>query len=156
MAQRSRKLANLLFIRGLARQVVPVAILWSAWDWYRVNPYCAAVFLVLTGNYLLVWVFSWVARSLLNGPWRVRPWQTLILIANFVALPIVFYRVDGEIVWGFLAINLLLFISLIVSTAVLFYLGDRLPAGQAFALGRGMGLPGARATNPKADSGGTA
>jgi hypothetical protein len=155
MVQRSRKLANLLFIRGLARQVVPVAIVWSAWDWYRVSPYYAAVFLMLTGNYLLVWVFSWVARSLLNGPWRVRPWQTLILIANFVALPIVFYLAHKEIVWGFLAINLLLFISLIVSTAVLFYLGDKLPAGQAFALGRGIGLPGARATNPKADSGGT-
>jgi hypothetical protein len=155
MVQRSRKLDSLLFIRGLARQVVPVAIVWSAWDWYRVSPYWAVVFLVLTGNYLLVWVFSWVAPSLLNGPWRIRPWQTLILIANFVALPIMFYRLYGEIVWGFLAINLLLFISLIVSTAILVYLGDKLPANQAFALERGMGLPGPHATNPKAESSGT-
>jgi len=154
MPQRSEKLTKLLLLRGLARQVVPVAILWSAWDWYQVSPYYAGIFLLLTGNYLIVWVMTWVARSLLNGPWRVRAWQTLVLIANFVVLPIVYFVRHHQIVWGFLAINILLFVSLYVSTAILIYLGDRLPMNQAFAVRRNMPLPTRTRPAPKAGSGG--
>ena len=154
MRRRSRKLSNLLFVRGLARQVVPVAIVWSAWDWYLVKPLAAAVFLLLTGNYLIVWVLSWVARPLLNGPWRVRPWQTLILLVNIVALPIVYHHLHGRMVWGFLAINVLLLISLYVSTAILLYLGDHLPMNQAFATRRSADLP-VSAPVAKVESGGS-
>lgn len=139
--KRSARLHNLLFVRGLCRQIVPVAVAWSAADWYLVRPVYGLVFLLLTANYLLVWVFSWVARSLLNGPWRVRPWQTFILIVNFIALPIVYYRAHGEIVWGFLTINTLLFAGLFISTAILVYFGERLPMNQVFAAERAVDLP---------------
>lgn len=152
--KRSAKLQNLLFIRGLARQIVPLAVLWSAVDWYLVKPVCGVIFLLLTGNYVLVWLLSWVARSLLNGPWRVRPWQTLVLMLNFVSLPIVYYRVHGEMVWGFLGINVLLFAGLFASTAILVYFGDRLPMNQIFAAERGMELP-VREPMAQADSRGT-
>lgn len=66
--KRSAKLQNLLFVRGLARQIVPLAVLWSAMDWYLVKPVCGVIFLLLTGNYVLVWLLGWVAKSLLNGP----------------------------------------------------------------------------------------
>lgn len=149
--KRSSKLQNLLFVRGLARQIVPLAVVWSAVDWYLVKPACGVIFLLLTGNYVLVWLLSWVARSLLNGPWRVRPWQTLVLIINFVSLPIVYYVVHGEIVWGFLGINVSMFAGLFASTAILVYFGDRLPMNQIFAAERGMELP-VREPMPQADS----
>ena len=113
-----------------------------------------SIFLLLAGNYVLVWLLSWVARSLLNGPWRVRPWQTLVLMLNFVSLPIVYYRVHGEMVWGFLGINVLLFAGLFASTAILVYFGDRLPMNQIFAADRGMELP-VREPMPQADSHGS-
>ena len=139
--KRSAKLQNLLFVRGLARQIVPVAVLWSAMDWYLVKPVCGVIFLLLTGNYVLVWLLSWVAKSLLNGPWRVRPWQTLVLLLNFVSLPIVYYFVHGEVVWGFLGINALLFAGLYASTAILMYFGEHLPMSPIFAASRGVALP---------------
>jgi hypothetical protein len=127
MRERSQKLGTLLFVRGLARQVVPVAVVWSAIDWWLVRPAYGVVFLVLTFNYLITWALNWVAPTYLNGPWRVRPWQTLILLANMISLPIVFYRVYGQIVWGFIVVNVLLIISLYVGTAIMLYFNEKLP-----------------------------
>jgi len=151
MRPRSQKLANLLFVRGLARQVVPVALLWSAWDWHLIGPIHAAVFLLLTGNYLIVWALGWVAKSLLNGPWRVRPWQTLILVLNFVSLPIVFYLKHRQILWGFLGINALMFVGLYVSTAILLYFDRHLPLGNLFAASSPGTVPGTPPASPRRD-----
>ena len=127
MRERSQKLGTLLFVRGLARQVMPVAIVWSAIDWWLVRPIYAVVFLVLTFNYLIVWALNWIAPAHLSGPWRVRPWQTLILLANMISLPVVYYRVHGQIVWGFIAVNVLLIISLYVGTAIMLYFNEKMP-----------------------------
>ena len=66
----------------------------------------------------------------------MRPWQTLVLFDNMVSLPIIFYRAHGQIVWGFLAINFLLILSLVASTWILIYFGDKLPPGQGLAVGQ--------------------
>jgi hypothetical protein len=129
-----------------------VALLWSAWDWYLIGPVYAGIFLLLTGNYLIVWALGWVARSLLDGPWRVRPWQTFILVLNFVTLPIVFYVKHGQVVWGFLAINVLLFVGLYVSTAILLYFDRHLPLGNMFAASPPGTAPETTLDSPRRDS----
>jgi hypothetical protein len=43
------------------------------------------------------------------------------------SMPIVYYFVHGEIVWGCLGINVLLFAGLFALTAILLYFGERLP-----------------------------
>ena len=138
----SPRLARLLFIRGLSRAVPPIAVLWALYDWYLIEPWYAALFGLLTLNYVLVYIFVWVAPHLLNGPWRVRAWQTFVLLINALLLPITFYRTFGAWPWGFIAITVMMVVALYVSTAIFFHLQSRLPMGSLFTARRGGIIPG--------------
>lgn len=138
----SPRLAKLLFIRGLCRAVPPIAVLWAIYDWYLIRPLYAALFGLLTFNYVLVYILVWVAPHLLNGPWRIRPWQTFILLINGVLLPIIFYRTFDALPWCFIAITVAMVVALYVSTAIFFHLQNRLPMASVFAARRGGMIPG--------------
>ena len=142
MARFSPQLTRLLVIRGIARALAPVAVLWGIYDWYLFArlavpprfPWHALVFALLTANYVLVYILTWVAPAALNGPWRIRPWQTFVLLINAFLLPIQFYRHFGTLPWGFIIITLLFLIGLYVATAIYFYLQNRLPMAGVFAV----------------------
>jgi len=137
----SPQLARLLVIRGICRAVLPLAVLWGLYDWYWIRPAWAAIFLLLTGNYLLMYAFSWVAPHLLGGPWRVRPWQTFVLLGNAILLPFAFHRICGTWPWLFIAVQVLMVAALYVSTVILFYFNDRLPMSTIFQTRRGGLIP---------------
>lgn len=144
MARFSPQLTRLLLIRGIARSITPIAVLWGILDWYAFDrlavpprfPWHALVFALLTGNYILVYILVWVAPNLLNGPWRVRPWQTFVLLINLFFLPIQYYRHTGQILYGFVFVTLLFFVGLYIATAIHFYIQDKLPMAGAFFLRR--------------------
>jgi hypothetical protein len=131
----------MLFIRGACRIMPPLAVAWGIYDWYWVRPLYALIFAALTANYLLVYVFSWTAPHLLNGPWRVRPWQTFVILANAVVLPIVFHRHLERWPWFFIAVQILMVAALYVSTAILLYFNERLPMSNIFLKRRGGIIP---------------
>ncbi len=145
MGRLSPQLARLLLIRGVARALTPVAVLWGVCDWWLVRPLYAVIFAALTLNYVLVYILGWVAPAALNGPWRIRPWQTFVLLINAFVLPIVFKKTFGVLPWGFIIITVLFFIGLYAGTAILFYMQDRLPMGGIFHARRGGVPPGSRA-----------
>jgi hypothetical protein len=128
----SPQLTRLLLIRGVARALAPVAVIWGIYDWYLVRPLYALIFGLLTFNYVLVYILTWVAPQLLNGPWRIRAWQTFVLLINAVVLPIAFYRTFGRVPWGFILITLLFFMGLFAATWIHFYMQDKLPMAGAF------------------------
>jgi len=138
----SPELTRLLLIRGTARALAPIAVLWGIYDWCVIQPQYGVIYGILTFNYVLVYILSWIAPAMLNGPWRVRPWQTFVLLINFVALPIIFYKSQGVVPWFFVAVNLLFLIGLYVATFILFYLNNRLPMSNIFMARRGGMLPG--------------
>ena len=119
----------MLIIKGICRAGPPVYVLWSILDWYRVDWRYAAVFAALTLNYLIVFALTWTAPALMNGPWRVRPWQTFVLAANAIALPIVFYRAHGHLPWIFFVALVFLIATLYVGTAIYLHLNSKLPKG---------------------------
>lgn len=143
MSRLSPELSRLLVIRGLARALAPIAVLWGIYDWWTIHPLYALIFALLAGNYILVYILSWVAPGALNGPWRIRPWQTFVLLINAVLLPIVFKRTHGELPWGFIAITVLFVIGLYVGTYILLYLNERLPMAGIFMARRGGMIPSA-------------
>ena len=148
----SPRLARLLFIRGLCRAIPPLAVLWAIYDWSLIRAGYAAAFGLLTFNYVIVYILVWVAPHLLNGPWRIRPWQTFVLLANALLLPIVFYREFEALPWGFVAITAAMVAALYVSTAIFFHLQDRLPMASVFTARRGGMLAGqSRPTHPSGD-----
>lgn len=137
MPRFSPQLTRLLLIRGIARALAPVAVLWGIYDWYKIRPLYGLIFAALSFNYVIVYALSWIAPALLNGPWRIRPWQTFVLLINAFVLPIAFYRrFNGHLPWGFIVVTFLFFVGLYVATAILFYLQDRLPMGGLFAARR--------------------
>lgn len=133
MARFSRKLTAILLTRGAARAVLPLYVLWSIWDWATVNAWLAVLFGLLTVNYLWVYALSWVAPALMNGPWRVRPWQTFVLLGNIVVLPIFYHRAHGRVEWFFFFWAAALIAALYVSTALQAYLQRSLPLASVFA-----------------------
>jgi len=137
----SPELTRLLLIRGVARALAPIAVLWGIYDWWTLQPRYGVIYAALTLNYVLVYILSWVAPALLNGSWRIRPWQTFVLLINFVALPITFYRLRGVVPWYFLAVNFLFLIGLYVATFIMYYLNNRLPMSNIFMARRGGMLP---------------
>jgi len=143
----SPRLARLLFIRGVSRAIPPVVVLWAICDWYLVNPFYAALFGLLTFNYVLVYIFVWVAPHWLNGPWRIRAWQTFVLLINALLLPIVFYRTFEAWPWGFIAMTVAMVVALYVSTAIFFHLQNRLPMAGLFTARRGGMIPGRKHTS---------
>jgi hypothetical protein len=144
MARFSPQLTRLLLIRGLVRAFTPIAVLWGILDWYAYDrgavpprfPWHALVFTLLAGNYILVYILSWVAPKQLNGPWRIRPWQTFVLLINLFLLPIQYYRHFHVLLYGFIVINVMFFVGLYIATAILFHLQDHLPMAGLFALRR--------------------
>ncbi len=124
-------------IRGLARSLAPIAILWAIYDWWLIGWVYGLIFGLLTINYVVIYVLTWLpsASGALRGPLRIRPWQTLLLVVNAVVLPIVFKRHFGVLPWGFIVITVLFFIGLYVATYILFYLQDRSPLA-------GISMPG--------------
>jgi hypothetical protein len=141
MARLSPHLTRLLVVRGIVRALAPLAVLWGICDWLYFDlaaspprlPWHALVFTLLAGSYIVVYVLSWVAPNLQNGPWRMRPWHTFVLLINLFWLPIQFYRYSLGLPWGFIIINILFFIGLYVATAIMFYFQDHLPMGGLFA-----------------------
>jgi hypothetical protein len=133
MARQSSKLKTMMLTRGVARFITPVAILWGIYDWTYVSWAGALAYGLLTINYVIVYSLSWVAPPLMNGPWRIRPWQTFVLLLNIIALPILYYRSQGAVPWGFLVISGLFLVGLYVGTAIFLYLNRRLPMHSAFA-----------------------
>jgi hypothetical protein len=137
----SPQLTRLLLIRGIVRAITPIFILWGILDWYAYDriaepprfPLHALIFTLLTGNYILVYILTWTAPTLINGPWRVRPWQTFILLFNIFFLPIQWYRHCHGVLWGYIAISVLFIAGLYIATAILFHLQDKLPMAGVFA-----------------------
>ena len=85
---------------------------------------------------MLVYVLSWVAPAVMNGPWRIRPWQTFVLLLNAVVLPVVFDRRFGRLPWGFILVTGLFLVGLYAATAIHFHLSSRLPMASIFAARR--------------------
>lgn len=134
MRRFSPQLTRLLVIRGLARAMLPIAVLWGIWDWWQVGWLPAAVFTALAFNYVIVYALNWIAAPLAEaGPWRVRPWQTWVLVLNGFVLPVVYYRVHGAVPWGFVLVTILLFVGLYVGMAIMFYFYRRMPMAGIFA-----------------------
>lgn len=151
MSRFAPELQRLLLIRGIARALAPLAVLWGILDWMLVDwrlyghPKWGLIYALLTFNYVIVYVISWVAPAMLQGPWRIRPFQTFVLLGNAVLLPIVFKRTFGRLPWGFIGMTLLFFVGLYAATAILFYLQDKLPMHSIFVARRGGAMP----TRPK-------
>jgi len=141
MRRFSNRLGRLLFIKGVCRAGPPLFVLWSIFEWCRVDWRFAVVFATLTLNYVIVYALTWTAPALMQGPWRVRPWQTLVLLANAIALPIMFRQVHGHLPWLFIAAAVLCLASLYVGTAIYIYLNEKLPMGSLFARARNPALP---------------
>ncbi len=141
MGRRSPRLTGLLVIRGAARALAPVAVIWAIADWWRIDWRAGLGFGLLTGNYVLIYLLGWVAPALMLGPWRIRPWQTFVLLLNTLALPITFYVARGAVVWGFLIVSLLFLVGLYASTVILFHMNNRLPMAGIFAARRAGILP---------------
>jgi hypothetical protein len=87
----------------------------------------------------------------LQGPWRVRSWQTFLLLINAFVLPIVFKRTFGRLPWGFIAITVLFFVGLYIATYILFYLQDKVPMGTLFSARKAQ--PGAESQSKAASEG---
>ena len=139
----------MLLIKGFSRFLLPFSVLWGIVDWLFVSPWMALAYAALAGNYILVYALSWTAPALMNGPWRIRAPQTFILLANAVALPIMFNSARGRLPWGFIAITVLAFAALIASTAIHMHLHERLPADAAFAARKSVkGQPAAAQGSP--------
>jgi hypothetical protein len=130
-----------LFIKGVCRVGPPLFVLWSIVEWTRVDWRYALGFGILTFNYVLVYILTWTAPALMQGPWRVRPWQTLVLLANTFVLPIMFRRVHGHLPWVFIAAAVLCLASLYVGTAIYIHINQKLPMAGLFAGRRDPALP---------------
>jgi hypothetical protein len=141
MRRFSPGLRRLLIIKGICRVGPPLYVLWSIVEWSRIDWRYAAGFAALTLNYVIVYALTWTAPALMNGPWRVRPWQTLVLLANAIALPVLFWRAHGHLPWIFIASTILCAASLYVGTAIYIHLQTRLPAAALFAANRDPRLP---------------
>lgn len=95
--------------------------------WWRVHPVAAVVFAALTFNYPVAYVMIYTAPAQIRGVWRVRMWQTVLLLLNAVVLPIVHYVVLGTVPWGFVIAGVVLVVAWYTATAMLFYMQDRSP-----------------------------
>lgn len=141
MQRFSPSLRRLLIIKGVCRVGPPLYVLWSIVEWCRIDWRYAVGFAALTLNYVLVYALTWTFPSLMNGPWRVRPWQTMVLLANAVILPIVFWRARGTLPWIFFLATFLCAASLYIGTAIYIHLQTKLPASALFAAKRDPRLP---------------
>ncbi len=133
MPRFSSKLLWLLIIKGACRSGPPIYILWSIVEWLWVDWRYAVGFAALTLNYVIVYILTWTAPALMNGPWRVRPWQTLVLVVNAFLLPIMFRRAYGHLPWLFIAAAILCAASLFIGSAIYLYLHEKSPAGALLA-----------------------
>lgn len=141
MRQFSPGLRRLLITKGVCRAGPPLYVIWSFVDWCRVDWRYAVGFTSLTLNYVIVYALTWTAPALMDGPWRIRPWQTMVLLANAIVLPIMFWRAHGSLPWIFLAATLLCAASLYIGAAIYIHLNQKLPGSVMFAAKRDPRLP---------------
>jgi len=114
------------------RVIVPVGVLWGIYDWCWISPFYGLIYGLLTFNYVLA-LFFVVARSpQINGPLRIRPIQTFILLINAFALPIFFYRTFGQVPWFFILICLLMVAGLYAGAVTHMYFMEKLPMASLF------------------------
>ena len=130
--QLSPKLYRLLIIRGLARAAGPLVVIWGIYDWATIDWKYALIFGALTFNFALAFAFAFVAPALLGGILRVRPWQTFIFIGNAFLLPMVYRNHYGHLPWGFIAVMVLFFVAMYVSTVIYLYLQNLMPNAGLF------------------------
>jgi len=129
----SPKLTMLLAIRASLRILAPITVIWGVVAWSFVGWPYAVGYAAVTWNYVLVFMLTWIARTAMQGPWRVRPIQTFIVLANSFVLPWVYYSRGWAIPWGFVGMCVIYHIGLVISTYIFLYLKDRLPMAAAFA-----------------------
>jgi len=129
----SPKLATLLAIRASLRVLAPITVIWGVVAWSFVGWPYAVVYGALTWNYVLVFLLTWIARTAMQGPWRVRPIQTFIVLANSFIVPWMYYRRGWALPWGFVGMCVVYHIGLVISTYVFLYLRDKLPMAAVFA-----------------------
>ena len=129
----SPKLTMLLAIRASLRILAPITVIWGVVAWSFAGWPYAVVYAALTWNYVLVFLLTWIARTAMQGPWRVRPIQTFIVLANSFVLPWMYYHRGWALPWGFVGMCVVYHIGLAVSTYIFLYLRDRTPIGAVFA-----------------------
>ncbi|MFQ6048043.1 MAG: hypothetical protein ACE5K7_01605 [Phycisphaerae bacterium] len=133
MKRLSAKLGALLLVRGALRPLAPITVIWGVVAWWFVAPMAAAVYALLTGNYVVVYVLTWVRPAAIHGPWRVRAVQTFVVLANSFAIPIVYYWRGWSLPWGFVVMSVIYHAGLVASTYILLYLQQRLPMVSVFS-----------------------
>jgi hypothetical protein len=144
----SPQLTRLLLVRGAVRFITPAAVVWGIYDWWLIRPLYGLIYAALTFNYVLVLVLAFTAPALMNGPWRIRPAQTFILLINVIALPIAFKQTFGALPWGFIAVSALMIAGLYAATAIHLYLQEKMPASTVFAHSNREAAPGPGKTAP--------
>ena len=132
LARFSPKLKWLLRLRAAGRVIVPLTVLWGVYDWFRIAPLYGIIYALLTFNYVLALLFILTRSPQINGPLRVRPIQTFILLINAFALPIVFYKTIGLVPWFFITVCILMVASLYVGTVTHLYFMQKLPMAAVF------------------------
>jgi len=135
MLGRSNKLVTLLAIRALARLCAPILVVWlvvEAWP-LPPQPLWGVLAIVLFGNYVAVYVLTWVAPHHLDGIWRFRPIQGFVLLGACVAIPIVHVQTGRGVPWLFVGVAVLYHVGLIVAIWVHLYLHHRSPLARTRA-----------------------
>lgn len=148
------KLMSLLVTRGALRVLAPITVTWGVAAWWFVGWLPALIYSLLVWNYVWVYILTWVAPKAIHGPWRIRPVQTFIVLANSLAVPLVYYSRGWPLPWGFIAMCIVYHLSLIASTYILLYLQDRLPLVSVFSqqrsgVLRSLGGPARTSSPPK-------
>lgn len=122
----------MLRVRVAGRVIVPVGVLWGIFDWFRIAPLYGLIYGLLTFNYVLTLFFLVTRSPHINGPLRIRPIQTFILLINAFALPIVFYRTFGVVTWFFILVCLLMVAGLYAGAVTHMYFMEKLPMASLF------------------------
>jgi hypothetical protein len=122
----------MLRVRVAARVIVPVGVVWGVYDWFWIHPVCAIIYGLLTFNYVLALFFVVTRSPQINGPLRIRPIQTFILLINAFVLPIVYYRTYGVVPWFFILVCLLMAAGLYAGVVTHIYFMQKLPMAPLF------------------------
>jgi len=129
----SARLTVLLAVRASLRILAPITVIWGVVAWSFVGWPYAVGYAAVTWNYVLVFMLTWIARTAMQGPWRVRPIQTFIVLANSFVLPWVYYHRGWALPWGFVGMCVGYHVGLVISTYIFLYLRERLPMASVFA-----------------------
>ncbi len=122
----------MLRVRIAGRVIVPLGVLWGIYDWFWISPWYGLIYGLLTFNYVLALFFVVTRSPQINGPLRIRPFQTFILLINAFALPIAFYRTFGLVPWFFILICILMVAGLYAGAVTHMYFMQKLPMASLF------------------------